>query len=683
MQLNREKIQRMIKGGTMMKGGSGSGSGGSGGGGGTASYAEEAGHAQTADEATSATTAQNLASDSTDWNKIADKTIAQSISEAWTFAKGIVSTLVSKFKAGILIGANDDYGINANGDATLRNISGVNISGSGDATIGGDLDIDGNTTIDSDLNVGADVTASGKVTAAQLIASLLKTPGFAQVAGMIGLGFGVTIDQNGRATLQTDDLVVLGKMIVNALNIREVSYIGGTYLLTPAGSTIAKVMRLYAAQTSQIQYSQYWTTTQSNYAVGYRVMWKADDGTTGTMNYWKVGDQAFCQTFNLTASGQYTTAENRRYWRLVCRVGQITVDGETFHYADLADIDNVYLYGIPNLFEGRENSSGSVPAEGDKVVCLGSKTDTTRQGAIQLTAEGEASIGIYDGINDYSALSNFEIHYFSKSAVRMNAAYITWKTTGGNETQANFMATTKQAFIGIGNCGIDFTNEAITAKGGKFQMEDEDGNATFVLDPEGNLNSKGSAAFGGTIRAKNFYNNFCLFSEGAAYSNYGYYCIADYDYQGIYYYEGQYYTPTDVANIPASDLSSYFKINTYEANVINMVPVATSNWGSSPQAARTVVLPDPKTFEGKIIEIYSFYYSQLTSPRHAYVSCVVNDSFATLLQYSNGHIIREDTGQDHQLTLEVGVPYKFQAVKGYINTDGGYDRWYWLKLQGS
>ena len=501
--LTRQGIQRMTNGGTTVIGGSGSGSGGSGGG--SADYAAEAGHAQTADTADTATTATNLDANSTDWEKIARKDIAQSIAEVFTFAKGIVSTLVSKFKAGILIGANDDYGINANGDATLNNISGVNISGSGDATIGGDLDIDGNTTIDSDLNVGADVTASGSITAAQLIADLLKTPGFAQVAGMIGLGFGVTTDQNGRATLQTDDLVVLGKMIVNALNVREVTYIGGTYLLTPAGSTIAKVMRLYAAQTSQIQYSQYWTTTQSNYAVGYRAMWKADDGTTGTMNYWKVGDQAFCQTFNLTASGQYTTAENRRYWRLVCRVGQVTVDGETFHYADLADIDNVYLYGIPNLFAGRENSSGNAPADGDKVVCLGSKTDTTRQGAIQLTAEGEASIGIYDGINLFTSLSNYEIHYFSKSAVRMNAAYITWKTTGGNETQANFMATTKQAFIGIGNCGIDFTNGAITAKGGKFQMEDENGNPTFVLDQDGNIEGQGNATFGGVVRAKTLF----------------------------------------------------------------------------------------------------------------------------------------------------------------------------------
>ena len=62
---------------------------------------------------------------------------------------------------------------------------------------------------------------SGSVQAVQLIANLLKTPEFAAAVGMIGKGFGVTTDNNGRATLQTDDLLVLGRMIVNTLNIRE------------------------------------------------------------------------------------------------------------------------------------------------------------------------------------------------------------------------------------------------------------------------------------------------------------------------------------------------------------------------------------------------------------------------------------------------------------------------------
>jgi hypothetical protein len=669
-------------GGTTVVGGSGSGSGGSGGG--SADYTAEAGHAQTADTATEAT---NLASDSTDWNKILRKDVADTAAEIITFAKGIISTLVSKFKAGILIGANDQYGINSSGNATLNNVNCAEVHATSDSSIGGDMRINGNATIDSDLNVGADVTASGSITAgddlhvdrnayvtgnmtaAQLIASMLKTPDFAQVAGMIGLGFGVTTDQNGRATLQTDDLVVLGKMIVNALNVREVTYIGGTYLLTPAGSTIAKVMRLYAAQTSQIQYSRYWTTTTSNYAVGYRVMWKADDGTTGTMNYWKVGDQAFCQTFNLTASGQYTTAENRRYWRLVCRVGQVTVDGETFHYADLADIDTVYLYGIPHLFEGRENRSGSVPAEGDKVVCLGSQTDTTRQGAIQLTAEGEASIGIYDGIDLFTSLSNYEIHYFSKSAVRMNAAYITWKTTGGNETQANFMATTKQAFIGIGNCGIDFTNGAITAKGGKFQMEDENGNPTFELDTDGNLNSKGNASFGGTIKAKNFFHNICHFTEGNAvspntYSHSRYYCTTTHTEGSTEYVAGEYYENPG---------SQYFLECTYDADVIDMIPI-TTDWSGS---KKTVNLPDPKDFYGKQVRVSVLKYGSGT--QNAIVGCVVFDRFAQDVKYENGKVLRVLSGQLPTITIAAGTSSLFESIEaddGYGNTT-----YYWLQLQ--
>ena len=103
----------MVKGGTTVVGGSGSGSGGSGGGG-SADYAAEAGHAQTADTADSATTAAtatNLDANSTDWQKIMRKDIAQTAAEVITFAKGIVSTLVSKFKAGIQIGPNDQFGI--------------------------------------------------------------------------------------------------------------------------------------------------------------------------------------------------------------------------------------------------------------------------------------------------------------------------------------------------------------------------------------------------------------------------------------------------------------------------------------------------------------------------------------------------------------------------------------------
>lgn len=89
----------------------------------SSSYATEAG---TASEAAHASSAANLDTNSTDWTKILRKDVADMAAEVITFAKGIISTMVSKFKAGLKIGANDEYGIDANGDATLRDINGRN-----------------------------------------------------------------------------------------------------------------------------------------------------------------------------------------------------------------------------------------------------------------------------------------------------------------------------------------------------------------------------------------------------------------------------------------------------------------------------------------------------------------------------------------------------------------------------
>ena len=401
--LNREAIQRMNGRGTGSVGSGGSSEGG-GGSSDISRYAYEAG---------------KLSENSEDWNKILRKDIADTAREVITFAKGLIATLKSYFNGGIEVtgGTKTDT---------------LNVTQ--DATVGRDLGVQRNVAI------GGNATVTGNVAAAQLIANLLKTPGFQEAIGMIGLGFGVTTDSQGRATLQTDDLLVLGRMIVNSLNIREVSYIGGTYLLTTAGSTVAKVQNLYASGTQS--YSWNWSTSGSGTVVGYRVLWKADDGTTGTMNYWHQGDQAFCQTFNITEPGNYTQASNQRYWRLVCRVGQWTDEnGDVWHFADLANIATVYLrtsggstiYNVNGgtSFAGYENANGSVPQAEDKVVCLGSQADTTRQGAVQITAEGTASIGIYDGIGDYRPLNNYEIHYFSKEAVRMNASRFRWTTTDG------------------------------------------------------------------------------------------------------------------------------------------------------------------------------------------------------------------------------------------------------------
>lgn len=455
MKLTKELIRKMAGGSRT----SASGGSGGGGGGGTASYATEAGHAQSA---------YTLDDDSPMYNRFLRKDQEDTASgkiifengltsngsslfnEVVTFVKKVTMNVSAWLKQGFTVGAGEQYGMNAQGALTTGTISAggdVSVAGSVSATqnVGatGSVTAGSNVQATGNVNAGGDANITGTMTAAQVIASLLKTPAFTEMVGMIGLGFGVTTRANGKATLQTDDLYVLGKMFVNSLNIREVTYIGGTYLLTPAGSTVAKVQQLYS--TGAASNTSLWTADGTGAVVGYRLLWKADDGSTGTMNYWKQGDQAFCQTFNITQPGHYENFRNQYYWRLVCRVGQVTIDGAQWHYADLSTTPTVYLYDqdgniIHNVaggtaFVGYEDApqedGGTVPMEGDKVVCLGSQADTSRQGAIQLTAEGTSSIGIYDGINNYAPLTTHEIHFFSKDAVRMSSRRFSWTTANG------------------------------------------------------------------------------------------------------------------------------------------------------------------------------------------------------------------------------------------------------------
>lgn len=348
------------------------------------------------------------------------KTNADTANGVITFVSGLVSNAIAWFKQGIKIGSSADstMGIDANGNAKLNN-----------------------------------------VTAAQLIASVLKTPGFAEAVGLAGKGFGVTAGQDGRATLQTDDLIVLGRMLVNSLNVREVTYIGGVYLLTPAGSTVAAVQQLYAESGSESD-TRAWSTDSSGMTdpvvVGYRLYWLADNGTTATMNFWQQGDQAYCQTFNIEA-GVHENVSNSLWWRLVVGVGTDDSDplgdGKDYHYADVADTDIVLLFdsegepvtgdGGSLSFIGKGSSyafvqnglnSYTAPVVGDKAVCLGSQTSSNRRGAIQLNTEGVASIGIYDGINNYAPLSTHEVHFFSKDAVRMSSRRFSWTTATGAST---------------------------------------------------------------------------------------------------------------------------------------------------------------------------------------------------------------------------------------------------------
>lgn len=101
MILTKEKGKRMWGNGFGAGSSSSGGSGGSGGGeGGSMNYAAEAGHAREADHAASAA---KLDSNSPDWNVIARKNVEETIAETWTFAKGLIASLMSYFNDGIQV----------------------------------------------------------------------------------------------------------------------------------------------------------------------------------------------------------------------------------------------------------------------------------------------------------------------------------------------------------------------------------------------------------------------------------------------------------------------------------------------------------------------------------------------------------------------------------------------------
>ena len=135
-----------------------------------------------------------------------------------------------------------------------------------------------------------------------------------------GRGFDLFMGADGKSHLWVDDANIRGKLVAMSTEIRKVSYSGGTLLLSNAGSTLSRVAEV---------------TNDKGTVVAYKCWAKADDGTTQTMNWWRVGMMALCQTFNVSAN----TGGNRRYWRLVVGVGQERLDdGKIYDYVLLSNV---------------------------------------------------------------------------------------------------------------------------------------------------------------------------------------------------------------------------------------------------------------------------------------------------------------------------------------------------------
>ena len=237
------------------------------------------------------------------------------------------------------------------------------------------------------LNIGDgsnySIDGNGNAILSSVIVNLLKSLDFSEAEQS---GFAIKQRSDGKYQMLLTDLIVWGKAIFNTLLIRELSYVGGNIVLSPAAGKISYIKEVYSETTNEL--------------IGWKCYLLADDGTTATINSFKVDDQVRCKTFNIKA-GVYENVSNKDYWRLVTKVstenevitddeGHELYDGKKFAWIQIAK-DNCM-----------ENSD--IPAAGDTIVLMGNRSDTSRQHLLMMETEGDSApkFTMYRGINSYT-----------------------------------------------------------------------------------------------------------------------------------------------------------------------------------------------------------------------------------------------------------------------------------------
>ena len=190
-------------------------------------------------------------------------------------------------------------------------------------------------------------------------------------------GAGLWQDGSGNWHCEADFLHARKKLTAKELQIEETTHIGGAQLLTAASMVCDFV----------VDKTTHW-----------RCFFLKTDGSRQVTNKWKVNDQAYVSTFNLTG--------NHFLWRLVTGTSNDTADtstyivnGETYDASDYHYID---------LSKSECASNSDAPQAGDHIVQLGYQgTDSAsadRKNAIIQAGAGTGSpyIREYTGINSFT-----------------------------------------------------------------------------------------------------------------------------------------------------------------------------------------------------------------------------------------------------------------------------------------
>ena len=262
-------------------------------------------------------------------------------------------------------------------------------------------------------NTAYSIDANGNAILSDVIVKLLKSLDFNESEQS---GFAIKQRSDGKYQMLLTDLIVWGKAIFNTLLIRELSYVGGNIVLSPAAGKISYIKEVFSETTNEL--------------IGWKCYLLADDGTTATINSFKVEDQVRCKTFNIKA-GVYDNVSNKDYWRLVTKVstenevitdaeGHELYDGKKFAWIQIAK---------DNCMEGSDT-----PAVGDTIVLMGNRSDKSRQHLLMMETEGDSAprFTMYRGINTYS-LKDKSIFDVSFDGINIVSKYFNMVSVSGEK----------------------------------------------------------------------------------------------------------------------------------------------------------------------------------------------------------------------------------------------------------
>ena len=442
----------------------------------------------------------------------------------------------------------------------------VRVTGSNGTT----PDTDNQTMKEVGLDVAYSTVIGGVLRVAKsVLTKTIQSLNFSGGDSLTGTGWQLTDDDgNGRSRLIVDDAVFRGKVSLNQLEVRKLTAMGGNYVFSPAAGIIEEVdyygykivpgevepaVELLGYEYIKVPWvlrliplslrgrylsRKKWvrsTMTAEDYArvKFYRCWLKADDGSTQTINTWREGMLARCQTFdasqleNATHNGQYSEAGqtwegknviNKLYWRAVVATGQgidknnyagqtvVLDDGRKHNYIDLANYADEN--GVQLFFNGSDHVNA-----GDHIVSFGDWKDAKLANIITLDTVGEDAPAIKEfikvGYTDGTAIDwTFENKMRTRISPTAGNKFVApeFKVVINGQTHdlANFMVNTDGVLTEVQGGMTGMMSVVKQTAGGyavylrKLGTEESDILAGFTLDSNGNIDITGSKITIGT-----------------------------------------------------------------------------------------------------------------------------------------------------------------------------------------